>query len=121
VLHSSAIVNKDEPASGSSQGRDSGKLAVLRAVLLILAVSGCSFAFTANPPPPCNTSAVAPIADTATAVVSAIGAVYLATGDGDNATATAAAVGVIALGSAASAYIGYRRVSRCRDAKAAAP
>ena len=87
----------------------------------MLAVSGCSFAFTANPPPPCSTSPVAPIADTATAVVSALGAIYIATGDGDNAKATAAVVGVIALGSAASAYMGYRRVSRCRDAKAIAP
>ncbi len=87
----------------------------------MLAVSGCSFAFTANPPPPCSTSAVAPIADTATAVVATLGAIYIATGDGDNATAIAALVGVVALGSAVSAYMGYRRVSRCRDARAAAP
>ena len=86
----------------------------------MLVLSGCSFAFTQNPPPPCSSHAYAPIADTATGVVAALAAIYIATTDDDNATATAALVGVTAVGSGASAYVGYRRVSRCRDAKAGA-
>jgi hypothetical protein len=102
-------LNKYEPCAGT--------LEPVRAVALLLAVSGCSFAFTANPPPPCSSSAVAPIADTAAAVVAAIAAVYIAT---DDAPGTASLVGAAALGAGASAYIGHRRVGRCRDAKAGA-
>jgi LPXTG-motif cell wall-anchored protein len=98
--------------------RGSGTLPMLRAVALLLALSGCSFAFTANPPPPCSSSAVAPIADTAAAVVAGLAAVYIATGDDDN--VTAALVGVTAIGAGASAVVGYRRVGRCRDARAGA-
>ncbi len=93
---------------------------MLRAVALMLAVSGCSFAFTQNPPPPCASHATAPIADTAAAVVAALSAIYIATTGDDNATATAGVVGTIAIGSAVSAYVGYLRVGRCRDAKAGA-
>lgn len=93
---------------------------MLRAAVLAFATSGCSFAFTRNPPPPCTPSPVAPIADTAVAVVAAIGAVYFATGGDDDAKIGVAVEGGLALGFAASAYTGFRRVQRCRDAKAIA-
>lgn len=91
----------------------------MRAVVLAFVATGCSFAFTSNPPAPCNTSSVAPIADTAVAVLAAIGIVYFATSDDDNATIGIVVESGLALGFGASAYTGYSRVSRCRDAKAA--
>jgi len=89
----------------------------MRAGVLVLAVAtGCSFVFTSKPPPPCTTSSVGPIADTAIAVVAALGIVYFATSDDDNATLGVVVESGLALGFGASAVTGYRRVSRCRDA-----
>lgn len=82
----------------------------MRAALLVL-LSGCSIGFTQNPPPPCSTSSVAPIADTAVATIAAIGAAYFA---GEDNTVGVMVEGGLAVGFAASAYVGYRRVGRCR-------
>ena len=90
---------------------------MLRAVVFALTVSGCSLAFTRSPPPPCSASAVAPIADVATAVVATLATIYLAS---DDEAALAIGAGGVAVGTATSAVIGYRRVSSCRDAKAGA-
>ena len=84
----------------------------MRAAVLTL-VTGCSVAFTSNPPPPCNRSSVAPIADTAIATVAAIGAAYFA---GDDNTLGVVVESGLAVGFATSAYVGYRRVGRCRAA-----
>ena len=89
-------------------------------------VSGCSFVLTRNPNPPpaapnCPSSPLGPIADTAVAVVAAIGIVYFATSDDDNANVGIAVETALTVGFGSSAYIGYRRVGRCRDAKALAP
>jgi hypothetical protein len=92
----------------------------MRAAVVLALATGCSFVRTSNPPPPCNTSSVAPIVDTAVAVVSAIGIVYFATTDDDNATLGVVVTSGLALGFGASAYTGFPRVSRCRDATAAA-
>ena len=91
----------------------------MRAVVLAFVATGCSFVFTGNPPPPCSTSSVAPVADTAIAVLAAIGIVYFATSDDDNATIGVVVESGITLGFGASAYTGFSRVARCRDAKAA--
>ena len=90
---------------------------MLRAAVLALTVTGCSLTFTRSPPPPCTTSAVAPIADIAGAVVATLATIYLAT---DDEGAFAIASGAVAAGTATSAVIGYRRVAACRDAKAGA-
>ena len=81
------------------------------AVLALTVTTGCSFVFTSNPPPPCNRSSVAPIADTAVATLAAIGAVYFAATDE---TIGAAIEGGMTLAFAASAYTGFQRVGRCR-------
>jgi hypothetical protein len=83
----------------------------MRAAVLALTVTGCSFAFTSNPPPPCNRSSIAPIADTAVATLAAIGTVYFAATDEP---IGAAIEGGMTLAFAASAYTGFRRVGRCR-------
>jgi uncharacterized protein (DUF362 family) len=87
----------------------------MRAVVLVLALSGCSFVFTSNPPPPCNSSTAPAIVDTAAAVVAAIAAVYFVTDDEAVATVAASATAVTY---GTSAVVGFRRVARCRDAKA---
>lgn len=87
----------------------------MRAAVLALTVqAGCSFAFTSSPPPPCTSSAVAPVADTAVATIAAIAAIYFATeGEG----LETAASGGLAVGFGAGAVTGYRRVGRCREAR----
>ena len=97
---------------------------MLRAVVVLALASGCSLVLTRDPQPPparagCSTSSIPPVADTAVAVVAALGAVYFATAsDDDNATLGAVVEAAIAAGFGASAYAGYRRVGRCRDAQA---
>jgi hypothetical protein len=84
----------------------------MRAAALALTVSaGCSFVFTSNPPPPCNPSSVAPIADTAATTLAAIATLYLVTEDE---TLGAVATGGFAIGFSTSAIVGYQRVGRCR-------
>jgi hypothetical protein len=84
----------------------------MRAAALAFTVStGCSFVFTSSPPPPCNSSSVAPIADTALATLAAIGTLYFMTEDE---TLGAVATGGLAIGLATSAIVGYQRVGRCR-------
>ena len=78
--------------------------------------SGCSFFFTTNPPQ-CTSRSIAPIADTAIAVLAAVGAVYFATSDDDNATVGVVVESGLVAGFGASAYVGYRRVGRCRAAR----
>jgi hypothetical protein len=82
----------------------------MRAAVLAF-VSGCSFAFTSNPPPPCNSSSVAPIADTAAATLAAIATLYFVTEDE---TLGAVVAGGFAIGFTTSAIVGYQRVGRCR-------
>ena len=102
------------------------------AVTLAVAVTGCSFLFTTgpgnvgNPPqayPDCTDSMTWPIVDgviAASVLLSGIG-VFGATHDSTSSTstdggaaATASAV-LTAVAFGAGAYVGYGRVSRCRD------
>lgn len=82
----------------------------MRAAVLAL-VTGCSFAFTSNPPPPCNASTSAPIADTAAATLAAIAMLYFAVEDE---TLETAVTGGTAIAFSTSAIVGYQRVGRCR-------
>ena len=87
-----------------------------RVVVALVLASGCSFVFTNNPPQ-CTSRSTAPIADTAIAVFAAIGAIYFATSDDDNATLGIVVESGLAAAFGASAYVGYRRVARCRAAR----
>jgi hypothetical protein len=88
---------------------------MLRVAAALVLASACSFAFTNNrSPPECTRDPAAPIADTAIAVVAVVGAVYFATSDDDNATLGVIVDSGLAAGFAASAYVGFRRVTRCR-------
>jgi hypothetical protein len=83
----------------------------MRAAVLAFVTTGCSFAFTSNPPPPCSASSVAPIADTAVATLAAIGAIYFLAEDE---TIGVAVESGLVLGFGAGAVTGFRRVGRCR-------
>ena len=85
---------------------------LLRAAVLAL-LAGCSFVFVKAPPPPCTTSAVVPIVDTAVTVLAAIGAIYVASTDADTKEIGVAVETGIAAGFATSAYVGFRRIGRC--------
>ena len=86
----------------------------VRAVVFALALSGCSFVLTRDAKPPSTSCGprAAPIADTAAAVVAAMGALYFATSD--DATTALIVDTTLVIGFAAGAYVGYGRVDQCR-------
>jgi len=91
-----------------------------------LAVGGCSAVFVDGPPRPpargsCTRSAGAPIVDTSLGVLSALGAIYFATSGRDDAVIATAVETALAAGFGTSAYVGFRRVGRCRALPEPAP
>jgi hypothetical protein len=114
-------------------------VAAATAVALAGGAAGCSFAFTSGPPsnhaqlPPgyfdCSTSNIVPVLDTLFTVIQVIrvGAAMSATdeeyeaNDAPFSRQTDISLGVaLGLLGAAGAYTGYKRVSECKSAKAAA-
>jgi len=104
--------------------------------LVALSLTGCSFLFVRGPGDPatrpptvypdCTSSMTWPIVDGALAAMYAFGAVGMLTTDGfgastndDEMEEAAIASMLFAIAAGAGSYIGYQRVSECRDARAA--
>jgi hypothetical protein len=94
----------------------------MRVALLVLALGGCSFAFTSPPArrDPCPTSPIAPSLDAAVAVGSLVASIAIVATGGENyaesnASAYASVAGVGAALFALAATRGFQNVSACRD------
>jgi hypothetical protein len=98
------------------------------AVSTALAVSGCSFVFVRDAPPPqaplpsgippsppsCTDHYVVPIIDAAITAIALAGVIYFATSDDDMKEVGMVVEGGIALGFGYSALRGRAKVKRCR-------